>query len=142
MKPTATDTLEAKLTPAQHTAIGTLATGGTVAAAATAAGVDRVTVWRWRTANAEFAAELNRALCDQAAVIETERRALASEAIATIRDLMGADAPPVIRLRAAQAALDAAGGFAVPGFGETAADALKQEWAHAAKFRSLMTFGD
>jgi hypothetical protein len=129
LQPDATYEPDVDLEPAQHKAIAVLATGGTVAAAATAAGVDRVTVWRWRTQDTEFAAALNRALRDQAEAIATQRRALACEAIATIRELMmGPYTPRAIRLRAAQAALNAVGGLAVPAYGATDAKGVEDEW--------------
>ncbi len=125
------------LTPTQHKAVAVLASGGTVVGAATAAGVDRVTVWRWRTGDAEFAAALNRALRDQADFIAAERRGLVAEAVTTIRELMGPGSPPALRLRAAVAALEAAGGITDPSFGDTNPADIKKAWDRATLFRAL-----
>jgi hypothetical protein len=129
---------DADLAPAQHVAIGVLAGGGTVADAATAAKVARVTIWRWKTGDAGFAAALNRALRDQADAIKVERRALAAEAIQVIRALMAPGTPPAVQLRAAVAALEAAGGITDPSYGATDPAELKRKWDRDALTRSLL----
>ena len=69
--------------------------------------------------------------------IAAERCVVAAEAMQVIRELLRPDVSPTIRLRAAQAALEAVGGIQDPGVGETDSDSLKKKWDHAAMLRRL-----
>lgn len=138
-------TTELAPSPAQLKAVAALAGGATIAASAVAAGVDRSTVYRWMAADAIFAAELNRVRRDQADAIRGELRGLAADAIKTLRHLVTSSyVPPAVRLRAAVAALEAAGGRSPEPIGPTEPEAVLAQWegeerAQAERLQDLIT---
>ena len=91
----------AQLKGRQKTALTSLLQGATVPQAATAAGVDRVTVWRWLQ-SPDFAAEYARS---SDLVLTTAARRLSSVsdlAVSVLVDVAtDAGMPPGVRLRAA-----------------------------------------
>lgn len=116
-------------TPSQLVAIAALVAGATNTTAAEAAGVDRSTLFRWLKGDAEFVAALNLARSEQAERTRAELRGLASEAVATIRELMTSpQTPPAIRLRAAATALEIAGGTGPESHGPTEPDEVRAMW--------------
>ena len=102
------------LTPAQCRAVAALAGSATVAAASSAAGVSRPTVYAWAATVPAFSAEQNRARAEQHEAIRGELRDLATAAVRTLRELVESPAtPPAVRLRAALAVLASVGSEAV-----------------------------
>src|SRR4051794_29723027 len=94
---------------AQAKAVDAIASGADVAGASEAAGVERETLRDWLDGDAEFIASLNRAKVERGDRLRSEVRGLASEAVATLRELVsGPETPPAVRLRAALAILEAA----------------------------------
>jgi transposase-like protein len=97
------------ISPIQERAVQLLLSGFTVAAAARELGIDRTTIYTWRKNHAHFATA-----CQQARKLHSDFLAdslhdLASTALDTLREILVAkDAPPAVRLRAAQAVLNAA----------------------------------
>lgn len=74
----------AALTDAQVLALDALLAGATVADAAAAAGVDRSTLWRWRTEVAAFEAALNAGRAQLREAYQGRLYALADRAVATV----------------------------------------------------------
>ena len=96
------------ITILQQKAIQLLLTGTTIAAAARELGIDRTTIYTWHKTSPPFAAALTRARSLQSQIITDSLEDLASTAIDTLREiLVSSDAPPAVRLRAAQAVLTA-----------------------------------
>lgn len=90
-------------------AITALIAGATMQAAATAAGVDRTTLWRWMREDAMFIWAYNQARADQRDAVQAELRSLATDALAVVRGMLQSDeTPPALRLRAAMAVLEVA----------------------------------
>ena len=99
------------LSPIQLQALAALAAGATMTAAAESSGVNRTTLHRWLTSDADFVAALNRAKGEVVAALEAELRELGSLAVRAMRDLIvSTDTPPAVRLRACMAALAVAEG--------------------------------
>ena len=95
------------ITIMQEKAIHLLLTGTTVAAAARELGVDRTTIYAWRKTSPSFAVALTSARLLQSEIIADSLQDLASTAIDTLRDILAApNAPPAVRLRAAQVVLN------------------------------------
>jgi hypothetical protein len=104
--------LDRALTPEQLAAAEVLASGGTVAAAAEAAGVDRRVVDAWRTDDPVFVAELNARKQDRLDRVQGRLRGLAGTAVEAVERMIVDDSvPAAVRLRAIQIVLDAAGGL-------------------------------
>lgn len=96
------------ITILQQKAIQLLLTGTTVAAAARELGIDRTTIYSWQKTSPVFALALTRARSLQNQIITDSLQDLAAAAIDTLRDiLVSPNAPPAVRLRAAQAVLTA-----------------------------------
>lgn len=90
-----------QVTPKQALALNTLVSGGTVPAAANAAGVSRKTIYKW-LARAEFQAELNKAQSDAMEEINRALISLGLDAVDTLAVAMRDESnPPSIRIRAA-----------------------------------------
>jgi transposase-like protein len=98
------------LSEKQQQAIELLVTGKTVSEAAREIGVARETVSRWANGNAEFMAALNRLRRDLHKSHTDRMRQLATRAYETLEELLGGEAPPYIRLKAALAVIEAAKG--------------------------------
>jgi hypothetical protein len=94
------------VSPSQHLAIDALVLGGTDSEAATAASVTRETVCRWRHADADFIAALNRA---RQATFETVR----DKAVTTLTKLLD-DLDGALRLKAVTVILAHGGAAAGP----------------------------
>lgn len=80
-------TAEPALTPDQLKAATVLGAGGTAIKAAEAAGVARVTVWRW-TRLAAFAAHVARLKAEHRAALADDVDGLAPDAIAALRKIL------------------------------------------------------
>src|SRR4051812_612547 len=87
------------LGPNQLAAIAALVGGSSVTDAAARAGVDRTTLHRWLSGDALFVATLNRSKHEALGAVRGELRALAREAVATLRGLLSTPSQAV-RLRA------------------------------------------
>ena len=125
------------LTPAQTVAAASLAGGSGASEAARAAGVSRGTVYQWADADADFASEVNRARREQRDALRSELRGLTADAVKSLRDLMTADAPAPVRLRAALAVLRVAGADAPEEIGPVHPGDVGQEWLTRDLFRKL-----
>jgi hypothetical protein len=122
-------TLRIELCPAQARALAALLRGTTVTAAAEAAGVDRATVHRWLRHDTDFQAELNRGKAELLDAVRAELRALASDAVGVVRDMLSpaTAAPPPVRLKAALAVLAMVGADRQEDLGpQTPADAERE----------------
>jgi hypothetical protein len=97
------------LSPAQTKAMAALLSGKSVTAAAEAAGVGRETLHRWLREDPAFQAAVGSGKAELLDAARAELRAMASEAVGTLRDLMSPNAPPAIRLKAASAILEMLG---------------------------------
>jgi hypothetical protein len=104
--------LDRALTAEQRAAIEVLASGGTVAAAAAASGVERRVADAWRTDDPVFVAELNARKQDRLDRVQGRLRGLAEKAVEAVERMIVDDSlPAAVRLRAVQLVLDAAGGL-------------------------------
>lgn len=103
-----TENVQRSLTPAQIQALAVLALGQSVSDAARAAGVDRTTVHRWLHSDPLFSAEYNAARLEMIHTVQAGVRQLATDAISTLRDLMGPTSPASVRLRVVELVLSQA----------------------------------
>jgi hypothetical protein len=100
------------LTPAQLAAVESLAAGGTVSDAASAAGVERLTVDGWRGDNPSFIAALNARRQDRRDSVQNRLLGLTDKAVAAMEKMLDDESVPApVRLKVAQIVLDAAGGI-------------------------------
>jgi hypothetical protein len=121
----------------QLTAIVELLLGSTVTEAAKEARVDRTTVHRWLSSDALFVATMNRLKREELDAIRSRMRSAAVTAVETVEELMeGADVHPAIRLRAALAVLEAAGGLEPERIGPTGVEEVQAEFRRA-QLRSI-----
>jgi hypothetical protein len=121
-------TPQGNLTAAQHVAIENLGAGRSIVASAQAAGVHRVTLHRWLTADPHFVAALNAAKRDTIDQWRSELRELGTTAIKTIAALMQSDdTPALVKLRAAMAALAVADGAKL-NYGSDDPEVVLQGW--------------
>jgi len=97
------------LTPAQTKALGCLLAGNSVMASARGANVNRETVAKWLETDVNFISAYNSLRQEMHSALRNELRYAAGRAAKTLRSLMGPKNPPIIRLRAATAILDAVG---------------------------------
>ena len=98
------------LRPVQALVLGEIALGRSVTAATRAAGVDRSCYYRWEKDDPNFAAALFQAKIACGDELRAQVRALATDAIAALREtLTGQDVPAAIRLAAAKEVLNVAG---------------------------------
>jgi hypothetical protein len=86
-------TPEADLSHRQSLAIEAIVGGATVTAAAEVAGVSRATLHRWLAADAAFVATLNVAKQEHLGQIRGELRALATDAVKTLKGMMEPSRP-------------------------------------------------
>ena len=94
------------LRDAHSRAIDAILSGSDIDAAATAARVEPETLRAWSDDDAEFIVAMNRAKQERSARLRAELRALASEAMTTLREMMTSPSTPnAVRLRAALAVL-------------------------------------
>ena len=99
---------------------------------------DSETVAEWLRSDYEFIAELNRAKSFLRERVRGEVRSLATEAMATLRELVsGPDVPPSVRLRASLAILQAADAMKIEQIGPTSADGVEAELDHKRFIESL-----
>jgi hypothetical protein len=123
-----------ELSPDQLRAIGAMSG----ADAAELDGLDAETVVGWFDSDAGFVARLNRAKTYRAERLRADVRSLASEAVATLRELVsGPDVPPAVRLRASLAILEAADAMRAETIGSTSARGIKASMEHRALIESL-----
>src|SRR5262245_7682248 len=128
------DEPEAKLSPDQLRAIGAMS--GTEAAELD--GLDAETVVGWLASDAGFVARLNRAKTYRAERLRADVRSLASDAMATLRELIsGPDVPPDVRLRPPLAILQAADAMGTETIGPTSARGVQAAMDHRALLESL-----
>ena len=124
------------LSPAQRQAVKILA--GAKSNGAELAGCDPEAVAEWLRGDAEFIAELNRVRSYRAERLRADVRSLASDAMATLRELIsGPDVPPAVRLRASLAILDAANAMKPETIGSTSALGVEASLEHQALIESL-----
>jgi AcrR family transcriptional regulator len=98
----------ATLSPAQMKVVAALAQGASVAEAARAAGVHRSTVYTWLESEPDFVTAVQESRAEFAQYLRAELRQLTTLAISTLRQLLeNADTPPALKLRAANAVLQA-----------------------------------
>ena len=102
------ENVERSLTPAQIKALAVLSLGQSVSDAARAAGIDRTTVHRWLHFDPLFSAEYNAARLEMIQTVKAGVRQLATDALSTLRDLMGPTSPASVRFRAVELVLSQA----------------------------------
>jgi hypothetical protein len=99
---------------------------------------DSETAAEWLRSDHEFIAELNRAKSFRRERIRAEFRSLASDAMATLRELVsGPDGPPTVRLRAALAVLQAADALRIEEIGSRSAGGVEAQSDHKRFIESL-----
>lgn len=124
------------LSPDQLRVVGVLA--GAESNGAELAGCDPEAVAEWLRGDAEFIAELNRVRSYRAERLRADVRSLASDAMATLRELISRpDVPPSVRLRASLAILEAADAMKAETIGSTSARGVKASMDHRALIESL-----
>lgn len=117
------------LSPAQGKAVAALAQGASLAEAARAAGIHRSTLYHWLESNSQFRTAVQESRAEFAHYLRAELRQLATLAVATLRQLLtNADTPPALRLRAANAVLQAGLRYQVT---EDPASYLLENWYFA-----------
>lgn len=127
---------EAGLSPDQLRAVNILA-GAESNGAGLSVG-DSETAAEWLRSDHEFIAELNRAKSFRRERLRAEVRSLASDAMATLRELVsGPDVPPSVRLRASLAILQAADAMNVEQIGPMSADGVEAGLDHKRFIESL-----
>jgi hypothetical protein len=100
--------------------------------------LDAESVVGWLAGDAGFVARLNRARTYRAERLRADVRSLASEAVATLRELVsGSDVPPAVRLRASLAILEATDAMRAETIGSTSARGVKASMDHRALLESL-----
>ncbi len=117
---------ETGLSPDQLRAVKLLA--GAESDGADVAGSDPETAAEWLRDDPEFIAGLNRAKSFRRERLRADVRSLASDAMATLRELVsGPDVAPAVRLRASLAILQAADALNVEQIGPTSAEGVETE---------------
>lgn len=115
---------------ARGQAVESYAARSDVSEAARIAGVDAGTVRRWLDSDAEFNGEINWARVERASRLRAEVRELASDAVATLRELISSPAaPPAVRLRASLAVLQATEAMKAETIGPTDPREIRSEWS-------------
>jgi hypothetical protein len=124
------------VTPEQGRALAALLAGQGVTAAAAAAGVDRRTVTRWRTSNAQFVSLYRSLKAELFEATRAELLVLAPKAVRTIKSLLTRrTTPPGVRLRAAVAVLESVA--AMPQDGSADLDDVENEIGRRERARPL-----
>jgi hypothetical protein len=101
-------------------------------------GLDAEAVVGWLDGEPGFVARLNRAKTYRVERLRAEVRSLASDAVATLRELVsGPDVPPAVRLRASLAILEAADAMKAETISSTSARGVKASMGHRAFLESL-----
>ena len=127
---------ETGLSPDQLRAVNVLA-GAESNGAGLAVG-DSETAAEWLRDDHEFIAALNRAKSFRRERLRAEVRSLASDAMATLRELVsGPDVPPSVRLRASLAILQAADALKVEEIGPMSAEGVEARLDHKRFIESL-----
>jgi len=125
---------ESDLSPDQLRAIGAMSGANP----AELDGLDAEAVAGWVERDAGFVARLNRAKTVRAECLRADVRSLASDAVATLRELVsGPDIPPAVRLRAFLAILQAADAMKAEIIGPTSETAVRASMSHRALIESL-----
>jgi hypothetical protein len=102
------------------------------------AGCESEDVAEWLRDDPEFIAGLNRAKSFRRERLRADVLSLASDAMATLRELVsGPDVPPSVRLRASVAILQAADALTVEEIGPTTAESVRAKIEHDAFIESL-----
>ena len=102
------------------------------------AGCDSEAVAEWLRNDPEFIAGLNRAKLFRRERIRADVLSLASDAMATLRELVsGSDVPPSVRLRASLTILQAAAALKVDEIGPTTVEAVAAKIEHKRFIDSL-----
>jgi hypothetical protein len=102
------------------------------------AGGDAEAVAAWTSRDAEAIAAENRAKRFRRDRLRSDVRSLASEALATLREMVsGPDVPPAVRLRACLAILQAADAITAEEIGPTSADSVRAKIEHDEFMESL-----
>jgi hypothetical protein len=103
-----------------------------------AAGGDAESIAAWTSRDAGAIAAENRAKRFRRDRLRSDVRSLASEALATLRELVsGPDVPPAVRLRASLAILQAADAIAAEEIGPTSAEGVRVKIEHDEFIESL-----
>jgi hypothetical protein len=127
---------ETGLSPHQRRAVDTLA--GAEFDGSDTAGCDWEAVADWLGQDAAFIAEVNRAKTIRRDRLRADVRSLASQAVATFRELVaGSEVPTSVRLRASLAILQAADAIAAEEIGPKSAEGVRAKLAHDAFVESL-----
>jgi hypothetical protein len=101
-------------------------------------GLDAEAVVGWLNGDPGFVARLNRARTYRAERLRADVRSLASDAVATLRELVsGPDVPPAVRLRASLAILEAADAMKAETIGSTSARGVRASMDHKTLIESL-----
>jgi hypothetical protein len=99
---------------------------------------DLETAAEWLQGDPEFVAALNRAKSFRRERLRAEVRSMASDAMATLRELVsGPDVPPSVRLRASLAIIQAADALNIEAIGPMSADAVEARLEHNRFIESL-----
>jgi hypothetical protein len=100
--------------------------------------LDAEAVVDWLDGEPGFVARLNRAKTYRVERLRADVRSLASDALATLRELVSSpDVPPAVRLRASLAILEAADAMKAETIGSTSARGVKASMDHRALIDSL-----
>jgi hypothetical protein len=99
---------------------------------------DAETIAAWTSGDAEAIAAENRAKRFRRERLRSDVRALASQALATLREMVsGPDVPPAVRLRACLAILQAADAITAEEIGPTSAEGVRAKIEHDEFIESL-----
>jgi hypothetical protein len=102
------------------------------------AGCDSEAVAEWLRNDPEFIAGLNRTKLFRRERLRADVLSLASDAMATLRELVsGPDVPPSVRLRASLAILEAADALTIEEIGPTTAEGVQAKIDHKQFIDSL-----
>ena len=128
------DNQERDLSPDQLRAIGAMSEANP----AELDGLDAEAVVDWVQSDAGFVARLNRAKSYRAERLRADVRSLASDAVATLRDLITApEVPSAVRLRASLAILQAADAMKAETIGSTSVEGVQASMEHRALLECL-----
>jgi hypothetical protein len=124
------------LSPAQRQAVRVLA--GVESNGDELAGCEPEAVAEWLRGDPEFIAELNRVRSYRVERLRSDVRSLASDAMATLRELIsGPDVPPAVRLKACLAVLQAADAISPEQIGRMTARGIQAQLDREALIESL-----
>jgi hypothetical protein len=127
---------EAGLSPSRLRAVSLLA--GAESDGADVAGCESEAVAEWLQEDPEFIAGVNRAKSFRRERLRADVLSLASNAMATLRELVsGSDVPPSVRLRASLAILDSANALKAEELGPMSAEAVQAKMDHQRFIDSL-----